>query len=60
MPNPPESPPSSDLEGVHRDGTRPGKRLTDSQSGEALERADREDAARPDYSDDRSDDDRTG
>ena len=59
MPKPPESPPNSDLEGVHQDGTRPSKRLTDEESGEKLARADRENKARPDYSDDRSGDDRT-
>jgi len=58
MPKPPESPPNSDLEGVHRDGTRPSKRLTDSESGEQLEKASRQDTARPDYSDEGSADDR--
>lgn len=60
MPKPPNSPPHSDIDGVNRDGTRPSKKLSGGGDGtEELERADRENSARPDYSDDRSGDDRT-
>ena len=60
MPKPPSSPPHSDIDGVNRDGTRPSKKLSGrGDSTAALERADREDVARPDHSDDRSGDDRT-
>ena len=60
MPKPPSSPPHSDIDGVNRDGTRPSKKLTgQGDSTKELERAGREDVARPDYSDDRSDDDRS-
>ena len=60
MPKPPSSPPHSDIEGVNRDGTRPSKKLSGrGDSTEALERAGRESAARPDHGDDRSGDDRT-
>ena len=60
MPNPPSSPPHSDIDGVNRDGTRPSKKLDGrGDSAEALERAEQEDAARPDHRDDRSGDDRT-
>ena len=60
MPNPPSSPPHSDIDGVNRDGTRPSKKLAgDGDSTEELARADRENAARPDYSDGRSGDDHT-
>ena len=60
MPKPPATPPHSDIDGVHRDGTRPSKKLAGAgDSTKELERADREDAARPDHSDDRSGDDRT-
>lgn len=61
MPGPPETPPHSDTDGVHQDGTRPGKRL-DPEGKDAgdLELARQENAARPDQSDQRSNDDRTG
>lgn len=59
MPKPPSSTPHSDIEGVHRDGTRPSKKLSGrGDSTKPLEQAAREDAARPDYSDERSGDDR--
>jgi hypothetical protein len=60
MAKPPSSPPSSDIDGVHRDGTRPSKPLpTGGEDGGDLEQAAREDAARPDYSEERPKDDRT-
>lgn len=60
MAKPPSSPPSSDIEGVHRDGTRPSKPLpSGGQDSSDLEEAGREDAARPEYSDESSGDDRT-
>jgi len=60
MSKPPTSPPSSDIGGVHRDGMRPSKVLpTDGKDSGDLEQAGREDAARPDYSDERPKDDRT-
>jgi hypothetical protein len=60
MAKPPASPPSSDIGGVHQDGTRPSKPLdTHGQDSGDLEDAAREDAARPDYSDEESSDDRT-
>ena len=60
MPKPPQSPPSSDIDGVHQDGTRPSKPLAPKGSdGEDLADAAREDVARPDYSDEGSSDDRT-
>lgn len=60
MPKPPSTPPHSDFDGVNRDGTRPSKKLTGrGDSAEALEHAERENAARPDHSDERSRDDRT-
>ena len=60
MTKPPQTPPSSDTGGVHRDGTRPSKTLPpDGQDAGDLEDAARGNAARPDYSDDRSGDDRT-
>jgi hypothetical protein len=59
MPKPPSSPPSSDIDGVHQDGMRPSKPLpTGGRSGEDLEEAAEQDAARPDYSDKESNDDR--
>ena len=59
MPQPPKSPPSSDIDGVHQDGTRPSKTMpTGGQGSGDLERAAGEDAARPDYSDEGSSDDR--
>jgi hypothetical protein len=61
MPKPPNSPPHSDIDGVHQDGTRPSKKLSGrGDDTKALEQAGREDSARPEYSDDRSADDRTG
>jgi hypothetical protein len=59
MAKPPQSPPHSDIDGVHQDGTRPGKKLPGGEAGEALELAAREDAGRPDHSDDRPADDRS-
>lgn len=60
MPKPPSSPPSSDIDGVHQDGTRPSKLLeTDGEDAGDLERAAREDVARPDTSDEGTRDDRT-
>ena len=60
MAKPPSSPPSSDIEGVHRDGMRPSKPLPpEGQDAGDLEQAGREDAARPDYSDEKPKDDRT-
>ena len=60
MPKPPQSPPSSDIDGVHQDGTRPSKKLpAQGQDSGDLEDASRENAARPAYGDDRSGDDRT-
>ena len=51
MAKPPASPPSSDIDGVHQDGTRPSKPLDpDGEGGEDLARAARQDVARPDYS----------
>jgi hypothetical protein len=59
MPKPPSSPPHSDIDGVNRDGTRPSKKLSGRGDGtKDLEQAARESSARPDYSDDSSDDDR--
>ena len=60
MAKPPASPPSSDIGGVHQDGMRPSKPLpANGQPGEELDRAAREDAARPDHSEEESSDDRT-
>ena len=60
MAKPPPTPPSSDMEGVHRDGTRPGKPLpTDDDAGD-LEQARKGNAGRPDYDGEVSRDDRTG
>ncbi len=60
MAKPPASPPSSDIGGVHQDGTRPSKPLpTHGQGSEDLEEAARQDSARPAYSDEESTDDRT-
>lgn len=60
MAKPPASPPSSDIDGVHRDGMRPGKPLpSHGQDSADLEKAGDEDAARPDYSDEESKDERT-
>jgi len=62
MAKPPESPPSSDIGGVHRDGMRPSKPLPaeDKGSGKALKRAAEEDVGRPPYSEKESKDERTG
>jgi hypothetical protein len=62
MAEPPSTPPSSDIAGVHRDGTRPGKKLPTAEDEDAgeLEEAARGDAARPDYDGAVSRDDRTG
>ena len=61
MAKPPETPPHSDMDGVHRDGTRPSKPLpSHGQDSGDLERVSRQNAARPAYSDDESGDDRTG
>ena len=50
MSKPPPTPPHSDVDGVHRDGTRPSKPLPPhGQDGEDLERAARETVGRPDY-----------
>lgn len=60
MAKPPKSPPHSDIDGVHEDGTRPSKPLPPhGDDGEDLADAARLDAGRPDYSDERSTDDRT-
>jgi hypothetical protein len=60
MPKPPQSPPSSDIDGVHEDGTRPSKPLPpEGQDSGDLEDASRQDSARPDYSNEDSNDDRT-
>jgi hypothetical protein len=61
MPKPPESPPSSDLEGVHQDGTGPSRPLpSHGQDGKDLGRAADENKGRPAYHSDDSGDDRTG
>ena len=61
MSKPPETPPHSDIDGVHRDGTRPSKPLDpDGQDAGDLERARKENAGRPDQSGQGSRDDRTG
>jgi hypothetical protein len=50
---PPESTPHSDIDGVHRDEKPNVESAVEAgQGGEDLERAGKEDAARPDYSDD--------
>ena len=60
MPKPPQSPPSSDIDGVNKDGTRPSKTLpVHGQDGGDLERAERESAGRPDRGSEDSGDDRT-
>jgi hypothetical protein len=60
MAKPPASPPSSDIDGVHQDGMRPSKPLdTHGQDSGDLEEAGREDAARPNYSNEESTDDRS-
>ncbi len=60
MSKPPETPPHSDTDGVHQDGTRAGKRL-DPHGADAgdLERARKESAGRPEQSGGKSPDDRT-
>ena len=60
MSKPPETPPHSDIDGVHQDGTRPGKRL-DPHGDDAgdLDRARKQSAGRPEQSGERSRDDRT-
>lgn len=61
MAKPPESHPSSDIEGVNRDGTRPSKPLP-ADGADAGDLADAKDqsVARPDYDGATSEDDRTG
>lgn len=54
MAKPPETPPHSDLEGVHQDGTRPGKVVRhDKGSGKELADAHEESHGRPEHSDER-------
>ncbi len=62
MPKPPKSTPHSDIDGVHRDEVRNSELAADrGESAETLDRANRKDAARPEYSDDQKNkDDRTG
>lgn len=61
MAKPPTSPPSSDIGGVHRDGMRPSKPLpSHGQDNEDVKRAGEEDAARPNYTNEESNDERTG
>lgn len=60
MPKPPNTPPSSDLDGVDEDALRNTDAATASgQDGRDLERARREAAAKPAHSDDASRDDRS-
>ncbi len=61
MSKPPETPPHSDIDGVHRDGTGPGKRLDpkDEDAGD-LDQARKLSAGRPDRSGEKARDDRTG
>lgn len=61
MAKPPETPPNSDIEGVHRDGTGESRPLPPHGQGTGdLARADQESAARPDYAGGSAGDDRTG
>lgn len=61
MAKPPDTPPNSDINGVHEDGTRPSKKLPPhGDDNQDLKRAYDENVARPDYSDEESSDDRTG
>lgn len=61
MAKPPASAPHSDIDGVHRDGTRPSGTLpTRGADADDLRQASEEDAARPAYSNEESNDDRTG
>ncbi len=61
MSKPPQAPPNSDIDGVHRDGTGPSRPLPASgDGGRDLAKAARETVARPDYSETESSDDRTG
>lgn len=60
MPKPPNTPPSSDLDGVDEDERRnTDAAIAAGQDSSDLERADRESAGRPRYSDERSADDRS-
>ena len=60
MPKPPKSPPSSDLDGVDEDALRnTDAALAAGQNGQDLARARDEAAARPDFSTERSRDDRS-
>ncbi len=62
MPKPPKATPHSDIDGVHRDEVRNTDLAADrGESAETLDRANRKDAARPEYSEDEKNrDDRTG
>lgn len=61
MSKPPETPPHSDTDGVHQNGTQPGRRLDpDAQDAGDLERARKQSVGRPDQSGQGSRDDRTG
>ena len=61
MPNPPRTPPSSDLDGVDEDAVRNTEAAEASgQDAGDLERARREAAGRPGHSEDGSRDDRSG
>lgn len=60
MAKPPASTPHSDIDGVHRDGTRASAKLpARGADADDLRKASEEDAARPAYSNEESSDDRT-
>lgn len=60
MPKPPATPPHSDMDGVDRDQARSTDAAVDTgQDSGDLARAKREGAARPDYTQEESNDDRT-
>jgi hypothetical protein len=61
MPNPPRTPPSSDLDGVDEDALRNTEAaIASGQDAGDLERARREAAGKPAHSEDDSRDDRSG
>ncbi len=59
MAKPPPTPPSTDINGAHRDEPKVQGAADDVDGGAALKRRGEQSKARPDYSDERSRDDRS-
>ncbi len=59
MAKPPPSPPNTDIAGAHRDEPKIQRAADDVDGSAALKRAGEQNAARPDYSNERSRDDRS-